>query len=166
MHKESDDNNSDEDDNVVQENSMQVSAEGDENNTKWVDGAYANNEYVGLENSYPDEFQDKDWVDMIIVENITGEHNKSALPTTTDDWKVGDRFETKVKLKVKLILIHSIWFDFVTYFWTFGPSIEGFSYCCLLLSIDGEHLYEKFRECLLIATEVDADGALYSLAFQ
>ena len=57
---------------------MQVAAEGDENDTEWVDNAYANNEYVGLEDLYPNEFQGKDSVDMITVENITAKHNRSA----------------------------------------------------------------------------------------
>ena len=34
-----------------------------------------------------------------------------------------------------------VWFCHV--FWAFGPSIEGFSYCHPLLSIDDTHLYEK-----------------------
>jgi len=56
VHNESDDDDSDEIDNVVQQNSMQVVAEGNENDIEWVDNAYANNDYVGLEDSYPDEF--------------------------------------------------------------------------------------------------------------
>jgi len=59
-HNESDDDNFDKDDNVVQENSMHVTTEGDENNTEWVDNAYDNNEYVKLEDPYPDEFQGDD----------------------------------------------------------------------------------------------------------
>ena len=37
----------------MQENSMQVVAEENENDIEWV----ANNQYVELEDSYPDEFQ-------------------------------------------------------------------------------------------------------------
>jgi len=50
-------------------------------------------------------------------------------------------------------------------FWAFGPSIKGFSACRPLLSIDGTHLYGKYRGCLLIVPGVDADGGLYPLAF-
>jgi len=50
-------------------------------------------------------------------------------------------------------------------FWAFGSSIEGFSLCRPLISIDGTHLYEKYRGPLLIATRVDVDGGLYPLAF-
>ena len=50
-------------------------------------------------------------------------------------------------------------------FWAFGPSIEGFSSCRELLSIDGTYLYEMYRGYLLIATEVDADGGFYPLTF-
>jgi len=50
-------------------------------------------------------------------------------------------------------------------FQAFGPSIEGFPYCRPILSIDGTHLHGKYKECLLIVTEVDADRGLYPLAF-
>ena len=50
-------------------------------------------------------------------------------------------------------------------FWAFGPSIKGFPYCRPILSIDGTHLHGKYKECLLIFTEVDADRGLYPLAF-
>ena len=36
-------------------------------------------------------------------------------------------------------------------FWSFKPSIEGFEHCCLVLSIDGTHLYGKYKGTLLIA---------------
>jgi len=50
-------------------------------------------------------------------------------------------------------------------FWAFGPSIAGFQYYRLLLSIDGTHLFWKNRCTLLIVTRVDADGGPYPLAF-
>ena len=34
---------------------------------------------------------------MIVVQNITVEHNRFVPPTVIDDLKVGDIFETKVK---------------------------------------------------------------------
>ena len=36
-------------------------------------------------------------------------------------------------------------------FWSFKPSIEEFEHCRLILSIDGTHLYEKYKGTLLIA---------------
>jgi len=68
------------------------------NEIEWIDNAYANNEYVGLKDQYSDEFQGNDWLDMTVVENITVEHNKSDPPTTTGDLRVGDIFESKIKL--------------------------------------------------------------------
>ena len=65
----------------MQKNSMQVATGGDKNDTEWVDTAYANNEYVEVEDSYLDEFQGDNQVDMTVSENITVEHNRSAPPT-------------------------------------------------------------------------------------
>ena len=56
VHNESDDDDFDEDNNVVQENSMQVAAEIDKNDTEWVDNARASNEYVEVKDLSPDEF--------------------------------------------------------------------------------------------------------------
>ncbi|XP_020262462.1 uncharacterized protein LOC109838425 [Asparagus officinalis] len=50
-------------------------------------------------------------------------------------------------------------------FWVFGPSIEGFEFCRLVLSIDGTHLYGKYKSVFFVATGVDVDGGLYPLAF-
>ncbi|XP_020270620.1 uncharacterized protein LOC109845760 [Asparagus officinalis] len=54
---------------------------------------------------------------------------------------------------------------FTSVFWVFGPSIEGFKFCRPILSIDGTHLYGKYKGVLLVATGVDADGGLFPLAF-
>ena len=35
---------------------------------------------------------------MIVVDNIIVEHNRFVPPTTIDDLKVGDIFESKIKL--------------------------------------------------------------------
>ncbi|XP_020242978.1 uncharacterized protein LOC109821202 [Asparagus officinalis] len=55
--------------------------------------------------------------------------------------------------------------QFTSVFWVFGPSIEGFKFCRPILSIDGTHLYGKYKGVLLVATGVDADGGLFPLAF-
>ncbi|KAL0016210.1 hypothetical protein SO802_003279 [Lithocarpus litseifolius] len=49
--------------------------------------------------------------------------------------------------------------------WTFGPSIEGFQHCRLVISIDGTFLYCKYRGTLLIALSWDGDNRLFPLAF-
>ena len=50
-------------------------------------------------------------------------------------------------------------------FWAFGPSIEGFQYCRLVISIDGTFLYGKYRGTLLIASMWNGDNKLFPLAF-
>ena len=50
-------------------------------------------------------------------------------------------------------------------FWAFGPSIEGFQHCRLVISIDGTFLYGKYRGTLLIASTRDGDNRLFPLAF-
>ncbi|XP_021729193.1 uncharacterized protein LOC110696224 [Chenopodium quinoa] len=50
-------------------------------------------------------------------------------------------------------------------FWAFGPSIEGFQHCRPLITIDGTHLYGKYKGTLLIAMSVDANNQLFPLAF-
>ena len=40
-------------------------------------------------------------------------------------------------------------------FWSFKSSIEGFENCCPVLSIDGTHLYEKYKGTLMIAMWCD-----------
>ena len=50
-------------------------------------------------------------------------------------------------------------------FWPFKPSIEGFKHCCLVLSIDGTHLYGKFKGTLMIAMGCDRNNQLFPLAF-
>ena len=50
-------------------------------------------------------------------------------------------------------------------FWSFKPSIEGFEYCLLVLSIDGTHLYGKYKDTLMIAMRCDENNQLFPLAF-
>ncbi|XP_020263435.1 uncharacterized protein LOC109839419 [Asparagus officinalis] len=54
---------------------------------------------------------------------------------------------------------------FIRVFWAFGSAIRGFSFCRPLLSIDGTHLYGKYKGVLLVATGVDANGGLFPIAF-
>ncbi|XP_052623600.1 uncharacterized protein LOC111881138 [Lactuca sativa] len=41
------------------------------------------------------------------------------------------------------------------FFWAFAPSIKGFHYCRPVISIDGTHLYGKYKGKMLIAMGVD-----------
>ena len=50
-------------------------------------------------------------------------------------------------------------------FWSFKPSIDGFEHCRPILSIDGTHLYEKYKSTLLIAMGCNENNQLFPLAF-
>ena len=50
-------------------------------------------------------------------------------------------------------------------FWSFKPSIEGFEHCRPILSIDGTHLYVKYKDTLLIVMGCDENNRLFPLSF-
>ena len=50
-------------------------------------------------------------------------------------------------------------------FWAFASCIEGFRHCKPVISIDGTHLYGKYRGVLLIAIAIDAINKVLPLAF-
>ena len=50
-------------------------------------------------------------------------------------------------------------------FWAFTPSIQGFTHYRPILSIDGTHLYGKYKGTLLIAMGCDGNNQLFPLAF-
>ena len=50
-------------------------------------------------------------------------------------------------------------------FWSFKPSIDGFEHCRLVLSIDGTHLYGKYKGTLLIVMGCEGNNQLFPLAF-
>ena len=50
-------------------------------------------------------------------------------------------------------------------FWDFAPSIVRFAYCRPVISIDGTHLYGKYKGKLLIAIAIDANNEIFPLAF-
>ena len=50
-------------------------------------------------------------------------------------------------------------------FWSFKPSIEGFEHCRLVMSIDGTHLYGKYKGTLLIVMGCNVNNQLFPLAF-
>ena len=47
---------------------------------------------------YLDEFEGENWNDMTVMENVSVEHTWYAPAYVTDDLKIGDIFESKVKL--------------------------------------------------------------------
>ena len=50
-------------------------------------------------------------------------------------------------------------------FWSFKSSIEGFEHCHPILSIDGTHLYGKYKGTLMITMRYDGNNRLFPLAF-
>ena len=50
-------------------------------------------------------------------------------------------------------------------FWSFKSSIEGFEHCYPILSIDGTHLYGKYKGMLLIVMRCDENNQLFPLTF-
>ena len=50
-------------------------------------------------------------------------------------------------------------------FCSFKPSIEGFEHCRPILSIDGTHLYGKYKGTLLIAMGCEKNNQLFPLTF-
>jgi len=59
---------------------MQIAAEENENGMGYVDIAYANNEYVPLEDPHPNESEGEKWVDITVVENTTAEQSRCVPP--------------------------------------------------------------------------------------
>ncbi|XP_070030671.1 uncharacterized protein [Nicotiana sylvestris] len=75
-------------------------------------------------------------------------------PGTVVEWKL-----ERILGKSKNIYI----FNYV--FWAFKPTIDGFSHCRPIISIDGTHVYGKYDIKLLIVVAVDANGQIFPLAF-
>ncbi|XP_011073623.1 uncharacterized protein LOC105158539 [Sesamum indicum] len=50
-------------------------------------------------------------------------------------------------------------------FWAFKPCIEGFQHCHNLISVDGTHLYTKYKHKMLIAAAMDGNQQVLHLAF-
>ena len=94
---ENNDDDPDAGEDVPQKNSMLFAEQGLEDDDHADDG-YTNNEYVEPEDLNPDEFEDDAWVNSTYVKNITAGFNRYTSPTATEDLKVGDIFELKVKL--------------------------------------------------------------------
>ncbi|KAL0458256.1 UNVERIFIED_CONTAM: hypothetical protein Slati_0452800 [Sesamum latifolium] len=50
-------------------------------------------------------------------------------------------------------------------FWAFAPCIEGFQFCRKIISVDGTHLYTKYRYKMLIPAAMDGNQQVLPLAF-
>ena len=50
-------------------------------------------------------------------------------------------------------------------FWAFKPSIDAYQYCRGVISVDGTHLYTKYKHKLLVAVIVDANHHVVPVAF-
>ncbi|KAK4383175.1 hypothetical protein Sango_2801700 [Sesamum angolense] len=50
-------------------------------------------------------------------------------------------------------------------FWAFRPCIEGFRWCRNVISVDGTHLYMKYKHKLLVAVTLDVNQLVLPLAF-
>ncbi|KAL0379000.1 UNVERIFIED_CONTAM: hypothetical protein Sradi_3205500 [Sesamum radiatum] len=50
-------------------------------------------------------------------------------------------------------------------FWAFRLCIEGFRYCRNLISIDGTHLYTRYKHKLLVAVTLNANQQILPIAF-
>ncbi|XP_030934495.1 uncharacterized protein LOC115959952 [Quercus lobata] len=50
-------------------------------------------------------------------------------------------------------------------YWAFAPCIAAFKYCRPVISIDGTHLYGKYKGVLMIAMATDANQKVLPLAF-
>ncbi|VFQ92673.1 unnamed protein product [Cuscuta campestris] len=56
-------------------------------------------------------------------------------------------------------------FQFRYVFWSFKASIDGFQYCLPVVSVDGTHLYGKYKGTLLIVVAMTGNGDIFPLAF-
>ncbi|XP_073318108.1 uncharacterized protein [Primulina huaijiensis] len=50
-------------------------------------------------------------------------------------------------------------------FWAFRPCVDGFRHCRKIISIDGTHLYTKYKHKMLIAVTLDANNQVLPLPF-
>ncbi|KAL0413196.1 UNVERIFIED_CONTAM: hypothetical protein Sradi_1521300 [Sesamum radiatum] len=50
-------------------------------------------------------------------------------------------------------------------FWAFKPCIEGFKFCRNIISVDGTHLYTRYKHKMLIAATMDGNQQVLPLAF-
>ncbi|XP_020253784.1 uncharacterized protein LOC109830832 [Asparagus officinalis] len=97
------DNASVESENDDEEEGLQINSmtliDRDDGENQHIDGAYVNNEYVGLEDPPPDELQGDEWIDNSAMESVPIGTN-SGVDTQAEDFSFikGDLYESKDKL--------------------------------------------------------------------
>ncbi|XP_016178642.1 uncharacterized protein LOC107621118 [Arachis ipaensis] len=50
-------------------------------------------------------------------------------------------------------------------FWSYYPCIRAFRHCKPVVQVDGTHLYEKYKGCLLVAVSQDGNNNIVPIAF-
>ncbi|RYR33331.1 hypothetical protein Ahy_A10g047907 [Arachis hypogaea] len=50
-------------------------------------------------------------------------------------------------------------------FWSYYPCIRAFRHCKPVVQVDGTHLYEKYKGCLLVAVSQDGNNNIMPIAF-
>ena len=76
-----------------------------------------------------------------------------ANPSTVVSW---DFFFQNTNFNVRIL-------NYI--FWAIKPFIQDFRHYRPVISIDGTHLYEKFKGKMLIATGIDAENGIFFLAY-
>ena len=77
-------------------------------------------------------------------------------------------------MQISILLFHEIFFQTANFdvwilnyiFQAFKPSIQDFKHCRPIISIDGTHLYEKFKDKMLITIEIDTENGIFFLAYE
>ncbi|XP_073053514.1 uncharacterized protein [Primulina eburnea] len=73
-------------------------------------------------------------------------------PDTIVEWNHLPRYNSQLKV-----------LNYV--FWAFRPCIDGFAHCRKIISVDGTHLYTKYKHKMLIAVGLDGNNQILPLAF-
>ncbi|RYR48855.1 hypothetical protein Ahy_A07g034933 [Arachis hypogaea] len=110
---------------------------------------------------------------------ISQDHSK--LDSTTIAEAIKSLVEANPALKVKLVIADlQLKFnytvnwgdDLVTdirvshrVFWSYYPYIRAFRHCKPVVQVDGTHLYEKYKGCLLVAVSQDGNNNIVPIVF-
>ncbi|XP_019172100.1 PREDICTED: uncharacterized protein LOC109167534 [Ipomoea nil] len=102
---------------------------------------------------------------VIVLETLYGKWDESynILPQTlmaiqqTNPETVVDIVSTPTTIP------NEFWFKYV--FWAFKPAIEGFKYYLPVLTVDGTHLYRKYKGYLLLALSINANKEIHPVAY-
>ena len=108
----------------------------------------------------------KAWVARkVAIAHVYGDWDKSyeELPTILTAIKTTN-LGTKVKWGWTATGEENV-SQFKWVFWTFGPCVQAFSVCRPILTVDGTHLYGKYKHHLLVACSADGDNKIVPVAF-